>query len=227
LTADLVNIEELIEKPHPQRRAVQSGGRRPLCPHPGRLRTDPRTTARCGGEIQLTDGIAALLASEQVLAYRYHGKRYDCGSKLGLMQASVVLGEATLSSAASFPPGLRTGKSRAGNRRINWPPRPERQIRRQTRQALGRLPAGRHRQFVSSGSTTAAGCRSSSGETPPRRRLATSAGLKQASLLPLCRLCTENSGDHAPPASTGTIGHAIPDPLVRRSRACRQRHPVL
>ncbi|MCX7178816.1 MAG: UTP--glucose-1-phosphate uridylyltransferase GalU, partial [Proteobacteria bacterium] len=36
-----------------------------------------------GGEIQLTDGIAALLAEQQVLAYRYQGVRYDCGSKLG------------------------------------------------------------------------------------------------------------------------------------------------
>ena len=42
-----------------------------------------------GGEIQLTDGIAALLTREQVLAYQYQGKRYDCGSKLGYMQANV------------------------------------------------------------------------------------------------------------------------------------------
>jgi UTP--glucose-1-phosphate uridylyltransferase len=42
-----------------------------------------------GGEIQLTDGIAALLVEQQVLAYRYQGVRYDCGSKLGYMQASV------------------------------------------------------------------------------------------------------------------------------------------
>ena len=45
-----------------------------------------------GGEIQLTDGIAALLAEEQVLAYRYEGTRYDCGSKLGYLKASVVYG---------------------------------------------------------------------------------------------------------------------------------------
>ena len=42
-----------------------------------------------GGEIQLTDGIAVLLAREPVLAYRYHGIRYDCGSKLGYMKANV------------------------------------------------------------------------------------------------------------------------------------------
>ena len=45
-----------------------------------------------GGEIQLTDGIASLLGEEQVLAYRYDGIRYDCGSKLGYLQASVVFG---------------------------------------------------------------------------------------------------------------------------------------
>ncbi|HTJ97329.1 MAG TPA: UTP--glucose-1-phosphate uridylyltransferase GalU [Rhodocyclaceae bacterium] len=45
-----------------------------------------------GGEIQLTDGIAALLSEEQVLAYRYEGVRYDCGSKEGYLQATVELG---------------------------------------------------------------------------------------------------------------------------------------
>ena len=45
-----------------------------------------------GGEIQLTDGIAALLAEEQVLAYRYRGTRYDCGSKLGYLDATIAFG---------------------------------------------------------------------------------------------------------------------------------------
>jgi len=42
-----------------------------------------------GGEIQLTDGIAALLDEEPVYAYRFKGKRYDCGSKLGYLEATV------------------------------------------------------------------------------------------------------------------------------------------
>jgi len=46
-----------------------------------------------GGEIQLTDGIASLMKKEKVYAYRYDGKRYDCGSKLGFLQATVDLGE--------------------------------------------------------------------------------------------------------------------------------------
>jgi len=44
-----------------------------------------------GGEIQLTDGIAGLLRREKVFAYRYEGKRYDCGSKEGFLQANVEL----------------------------------------------------------------------------------------------------------------------------------------
>ena len=42
-----------------------------------------------GGELQLTDAIAALLKEQQVLAYAFDGVRYDCGSKLGYLQASV------------------------------------------------------------------------------------------------------------------------------------------
>jgi len=45
-----------------------------------------------GGEIQLTDGIAALMNEEQLLAYRFNGTRYDCGSKLGYLQAQVAFG---------------------------------------------------------------------------------------------------------------------------------------
>ena len=45
-----------------------------------------------GGEIQLTDGISAMIENERVLAYRYEGQRYDCGSKLGYLKASVAMG---------------------------------------------------------------------------------------------------------------------------------------
>ncbi|MDZ5634034.1 UTP--glucose-1-phosphate uridylyltransferase GalU [Janthinobacterium sp. GMG1] len=45
-----------------------------------------------GGEIQLTDGIAALMREERVLAYRYQGQRYDCGSKLGYLKAMTAMG---------------------------------------------------------------------------------------------------------------------------------------
>jgi len=51
-----------------------------------------RVSAGAGGELQLTDGIAGLLKEEKVLAYRFRGKRYDCGSKLGYLQAMVEYG---------------------------------------------------------------------------------------------------------------------------------------
>ena len=50
------------------------------------------TNRGAGGEIQLTDGIAALLRDESVFAYAFEGKRYDCGSKLGYLEASVEFG---------------------------------------------------------------------------------------------------------------------------------------
>ena len=48
-----------------------------------------RTGAGAGGEIQLTDGIAALLGAEGVLAYRFEGRRFDCGSHIGLVEATI------------------------------------------------------------------------------------------------------------------------------------------
>jgi UTP--glucose-1-phosphate uridylyltransferase len=48
--------------------------------------------AGAGGEIQLTDGIVRLMQDEPVYAYRFQGKRYDCGSKLGYLQATVEFG---------------------------------------------------------------------------------------------------------------------------------------
>lgn len=51
-----------------------------------------KTQKGAGGEIQLTDAIADLLADEQVYAYEFEGIRYDCGSKLGYLQANVELG---------------------------------------------------------------------------------------------------------------------------------------
>jgi UTP--glucose-1-phosphate uridylyltransferase len=48
--------------------------------------------AGAGGEIQLTDGIARLMGEERVVAYRFEGRRYDCGRKLGYLEATVALG---------------------------------------------------------------------------------------------------------------------------------------
>ena len=55
-----------------------------------------------GGEIQLTDGIARLLQRESVYAYRFNGRRFDCGNKLGYLQATVEYGLMHASVGADF-----------------------------------------------------------------------------------------------------------------------------
>jgi UTP--glucose-1-phosphate uridylyltransferase len=65
----------------------------------GHLRTMP---PGAGGEIQLTDGIARLAAGEAVYAYAFDGRRYDCGSKLGYLEASVDFGLKHPETGAGF-----------------------------------------------------------------------------------------------------------------------------
>jgi UTP--glucose-1-phosphate uridylyltransferase len=66
-----------------------------------------------GGEIQLTDGIAALLKDERVLAYRYDGTRYDCGSKLGYLKATTAMGLKHLETGEDYWQFLREIKERS------------------------------------------------------------------------------------------------------------------
>lgn len=88
----MLQLKSIVEKPEPEHApsTLAVVGRYILTPEifdclqnlePGR-----------GGEIQLTDGIAALLQKEKVFAYRFKGKRFDCGSKLGYMKANVEFG---------------------------------------------------------------------------------------------------------------------------------------
>ena len=82
-------ITRMIEKPKPgtTRSTLAVVGRYVLSPRIfHHLRTMP---PGAGGEIQLTDGIARLLGEERVLAYEFEGRRYDCGSKLGYLEATV------------------------------------------------------------------------------------------------------------------------------------------
>ena len=62
-----------------------------------------------GGEIQLTDGIAALMQAEAVLAYHYTGQRYDCGSKLGYLKATVAMGRKHPETGVAFTHYLEQG----------------------------------------------------------------------------------------------------------------------
>lgn len=88
----LERISAIVEKPRPEEApsTLAVVGRYILTPRIFHYLEQVRPGS--GGEIQLTDGIAALLAEQQVLAYRYAGIRYDCGSKLGYLQAMVEFG---------------------------------------------------------------------------------------------------------------------------------------
>jgi UTP--glucose-1-phosphate uridylyltransferase len=86
---DIFKLSGIVEKPSPEDAPSNLGvvGRYVLMPsifdHLRRL--EPPIF----GELQLTDALHSLLAEEQVLAYRYYGQRFDCGSKLGYLKATV------------------------------------------------------------------------------------------------------------------------------------------
>ena len=87
----LSRIHRIIEKPKPDETSSTLAvvGRYILTPRIfHHLKTMP---PGAGGEIQLTDGIARLLNDEKVLAYEFEGRRYDCGNKLGYLEATVEL----------------------------------------------------------------------------------------------------------------------------------------
>ena len=87
----LMKVTALIEKPAPEAAPSRMGvaGRYILTPAVFKhIRNQP---SGVGGEIQLTDGIARLMLEETVYAFKYEGKRYDCGSKEGFLEATVEL----------------------------------------------------------------------------------------------------------------------------------------
>lgn len=88
----LAKVMQIVEKPNPDvaPSTLAVVGRYILTP---RIFKQLKVTKRgAGNEIQLTDAIAALMAIEDVYAYPFTGKRYDCGSKLGYLQATVEYG---------------------------------------------------------------------------------------------------------------------------------------
>jgi UTP--glucose-1-phosphate uridylyltransferase len=89
---DTARIHSIVEKPRPAEAPSNLAviGRYVLTPRIFDLLGE--VVPGAGGEIQLTDAISSLLGHERVLAVRLPGKRYDCGSKLGYLQASVELG---------------------------------------------------------------------------------------------------------------------------------------
>lgn len=91
-SGEVQRVSGIVEKPKPEEAPSTQAviGRYILT---GRIFEHLRElTPGAGGELQLTDAIASLLREEAVLAYQFRGVRYDCGSKLGYLRATVELG---------------------------------------------------------------------------------------------------------------------------------------
>jgi UTP--glucose-1-phosphate uridylyltransferase len=101
-------VSAIVEKPQPENApsTLAVVGRYILTPRI--FHHLAKVQAGAGGEIQLTDGIAALLQEEKVLAYRFKGKRFDCGSKLGYLQAMVEYGIKHPETGAAFAAYLKS-----------------------------------------------------------------------------------------------------------------------
>ena len=107
LRDDLMQISRFVEKPAPEVAPSNWGvaGRYVLTPEVfDQIRAQERGV---GGEIQLTDGIAGLMATQKVYAFRYAGKRYDCGSKEGFLEATVDLAMQRADLAPALKPVLQ------------------------------------------------------------------------------------------------------------------------
>jgi UTP--glucose-1-phosphate uridylyltransferase len=108
VAAGLDRVTGIVEKPKPEAApsTLAVVGRYILTPrifhHLAQLKPG------AGSEIQLTDAIAALLAEERVLAHRFKGTRYDCGSKLGYLQATVAYGRKHPEIGGAFEQFLKT-----------------------------------------------------------------------------------------------------------------------
>lgn len=103
----LEKVKGIVEKPAPEKApsTLAVVGRYILTPRV--FNCLEKLGKGAGGEIQLTDGIEALMQYETVLAYRYLGRRFDCGSKLGYLQASVEIGLQHTETGAAFGEWLK------------------------------------------------------------------------------------------------------------------------
>ena len=104
----LIRVNRMVEKPKPEVAPSRLGvsGRYILTPA---VFDEIRAQSQgAGGEIQLTDGIAALMKKEAVYAYPYKGTRFDCGSKEGFLQATVELALQHPEVGADFRAYLKT-----------------------------------------------------------------------------------------------------------------------
>jgi len=106
----VMRVDEIVEKPVPEDAPSDLAvvGRYILTPA---IFEKLKTTKKgAGGEIQLTDAIAELRQDEKIYAYHFEGKRYDCGSKLGYLQANVEYGMQHAELGDDFKTYLKTLK---------------------------------------------------------------------------------------------------------------------
>ena len=87
----MTRVEQIVEKPSAENAPSRMGVAGRYILTPGIFDEIRNQGAGVGGEIQLTDAIARLLRREAVYAFQYEGKRYDCGSKEGFLEATVEL----------------------------------------------------------------------------------------------------------------------------------------
>ena len=104
----VMDITRIVEKPAPADAPSLLGVAGRYILTPGVFHEIATQQRGVGGEIQLTDGIASLLRREKVFAYRYEGKRYDCGSKEGFLEANVELALAHRELGPGFRAYLKT-----------------------------------------------------------------------------------------------------------------------
>jgi UTP--glucose-1-phosphate uridylyltransferase len=107
MQGDTARIHSIVEKPKPKDAPSNLGviGRYVLTNRIFELLS--QVTPGAGGEIQLTDGISQILKHERVLAVRLPGRRFDCGSKLGYLKATVEFGMRHAEIGAEFTDYLK------------------------------------------------------------------------------------------------------------------------
>jgi UTP--glucose-1-phosphate uridylyltransferase len=108
MIGDTARIHSIVEKPKPAQAPSNLAvvGRYVLTGRIFELLSS--VTPGAGGEIQLTDAISALLKEERALAVRLPGRRFDCGSKLGYLQATIELGVRHPEVGAAFARYLKS-----------------------------------------------------------------------------------------------------------------------
>jgi len=91
ISEGLMKVSKMVEKPSPELAPSRMGVAGRYILTPAVFKHIRQQSSGVGGEIQLTDGIAGLMSEETVYAFEYSGKRYDCGSKEGFLEATVEL----------------------------------------------------------------------------------------------------------------------------------------